>query len=180
MAATAAPSAGQAPLNTVSGIMRTPTVILLFVSSLAAQAAEIDQVIVNKGQLLMYLMSGPEVIRTYSISLGENPIGHKAREGDEKTPEGQYVLDWRNPSSRYFKSIHVSYPNIQDQKLAEINNHDPGGNIFIHGLPNGRGFLGSNFEGVNWTDGCIAVNNNDHMEEIWELVRDGTPINILP
>ena len=178
--ATAAPPSGQAPLNTVLGVMKATSVILFLGWSLLSQAAEVDQVLVKKSELLMYLVSGAEVVRTYDISLGDSPIGHKTKEGDERTPEGQYVLDWRNPNSRYYKSIRISYPNTHDETHARKGNHDPGGDIFIHGLPNGFGHLSFAFEGTNWTDGCIAVNNNDHMEEIWGLIKIGTPINILP
>ena len=145
-----------------------------------AQAEQIDQVLVHKSALQMYLLAGEEVVRSYRISLGEQPDGHKQREGDQRTPEGEYVLDWRNPDSRFYKSIRVSYPNTQDQLHADKNNLDPGGNIFIHGLPNGLGHLGRFFSDRNWTDGCIAVNDNKQMDEIWQLVKDGTPITIRP
>ncbi len=154
--------------------------ILFLVCTNAVQARDIDQVVVRKGDLRLLLMAGAEVIRNYPISLGDMPFGHKQREGDERTPEGQYLLDYRNPDSDFYKSIHVSYPNTQDQHKANIGKHDPGGNIFIHGLPNGFDHIGGYFKGRNWTDGCIAVNNNDHMDEIWTLVKDGTPIIILP
>ena len=160
--------------------MKTASSLLLLLLSVSIHAAEVDRVVVNKSQLRMYLMSGPQVIRTYAISLGENPVGHKEREGDEKTPEGQYVLDYRNPDSRFYKSIHVSYPNNQDLNRAKSQNLDPGGDIFIHGLPNYHDLFDAKYTGKNWTDGCIAVNDNDQMDEIWHLVKDGTPIKILP
>lgn len=153
----------------------------MFIITVAgAQADEIDHVLVKKSERQLLLMSGSNVVKSYPISLGEQPVGHKQREGDERTPEGQYVLDWRNPESRFYKSIRISYPNDQDQMRAEKNNHSPGGDIFIHGLPNGVTRLARTFRGRNWTDGCIAVNNNDHMDEIWQLVKDGTRITIRP
>ena len=161
-------------------VMKITLSLVLLLWCAVSLAAEIDRVVVNKSQLRMYLMSGPQVMRTYEISLGENPIGHKEREGDEKTPEGLYVLDYRNPESRFYKSIHVSYPNRQDLNRAKSKNLDPGGNIFIHGLPNNYDLFDRNFFKQNWTDGCIAVNNNEQMDEIWQLVKDGTPIKILP
>ena len=153
---------------------------MFIIAAAGAHADEIDHVLVKKSERQLLLMSGSNVVKSYPISLGEQPVGHKQREGDERTPEGQYVLDWRNPESRFYKSIRISYPNDQDQMRAEKNNHSPGGDIFIHGLPNGVTRLARTFRGRNWTDGCIAVNNNDHMDEIWQLVKDGTRITIRP
>ena len=153
---------------------------LFVITTGAVHAGDIDHVLVKKSERQLFLMSGSNVVRSYPISLGEQPVGHKQREGDERTPEGQYVLDWRNPDSRFYKSIRISYPNDQDQMRAAENNHNPGGDIFIHGLPNGINLLARTFRGRNWTDGCIAVNNNAHMDEIWQLVKDGTRITIRP
>jgi murein L,D-transpeptidase YafK len=128
----------------------------------------------------MYLMAGDNVVRSYRIGLGDNPSGHKLYEGDERTPEGDYTLDWRNPNSDFYKSIHISYPNKKDLELASAWGLNPGGNIMIHGLPNnsaeGMEFA---YSGLDWTDGCIAVSNAE-IDEIWQLVADGTPIRILP
>jgi len=140
-----------------------------------------DQVVVKKSERKMQLIQGGEVMREYGIRLGDQPRGHKTREGDERTPEGDYVLDWRNPKSRFYKSIHISYPNEQDIQLARYSGVNPGGMIMIHGQPN---YLMSpkvkaEYFGRDWTNGCIAVKNDD-MEEIWQTVRDGTPIKILP
>lgn len=139
----------------------------------------ITQVVVDKGERRLYLLSGDDRVREYRISLGENPVGHKLYEGDQRTPEGDYILDWRNPDSDFYKSIHISYPSPRDRELAEAWGLDPGGSIMIHGLPNEAGDLAFAFEGLDWTDGCIAV-NNEAMDEIWHLVEDGTPIQILP
>lgn len=139
----------------------------------------ITQVLVRKSERRLYLLSGEEVVRSYRISLGDNPEGHKLYEGDERTPEGDYILDWRNPHSDFYKSIHISYPSPRDRELAEAWGLDPGSNIMIHGLPNNAGDLAFAYIGLDWTDGCIAV-SNEAMDEIWELVADGTPIRILP
>lgn len=139
----------------------------------------ITQVLVRKSERRLYLLAGEEVVRSYRISLGDNPEGHKLYEGDERTPEGDYILDWRNPHSDFYKSIHISYPNPRDRELAEAWGLDPGSNIMIHGLPNNAGDLAFAYIGLDWTDGCIAV-SNEAMDEIWELVADGTPIRILP
>lgn len=141
----------------------------------------VDRVLVKKGERLMELHKGGQVYRSYRISLGDNPIGHKVREGDERTPEGNYILDWRNPNSSYHKSIHVSYPNELDRAVARSLGVSPGGMIMIHGLPNWLSSprIAEEYRRTDWTDGCIAV-GNEEMDEIWRLVRDGTPITILP
>ncbi|ENO15074.2 hypothetical protein J057_06986 [Marinobacter nanhaiticus D15-8W] len=140
---------------------------------------QIDRVVVHKAKRRLDLMAGNEQVRTYRISLGDNPEGHKLWEGDERTPEGDYTLDWRNAGSRFYKSLHISYPNDRDRELAAAWGLDPGGEIMIHGLPNEAGDMAFAYAGLDWTDGCIAV-NNEAMDEIWSLVQDGTPIRILP
>lgn len=129
----------------------------------------------------MDLLIDNQPVRSYRISLGENPVGHKQREGDERTPEGDYLLDWRNPNSSFYKSIHISYPNAQDRARALGRGLNPGGMIMIHGRPNWltSPVVAREYDGADWTDGCIAV-TNEEMEEIWQLVADGTPIRILP
>jgi murein L,D-transpeptidase YafK len=103
------------------------------------------------------------------------------REGDERTPEGEYILDWRNPNSRFYKSIHVSYPNDLDKRVARFLGYSPGGMIMIHGQPNHirSAKIKAEYNRRDWTDGCIAVQNHE-MDEIWRTVRNGTPIKILP
>jgi len=140
---------------------------------------EVSEVIVRKEERRLYLLDGDEVIRSYRIGLGDNPSGHKLYEGDERTPEGSYTLDWRNSNSDFYKSIHISYPNEEDRELASAWGLNPGGSIMIHGLPNDSEGLEFAYLGLDWTDGCIAVSNQE-MDEIWQLVSDGTPIRILP
>lgn len=156
-----------------------PALLLLCLSGLAS-AADVDRVTVDKSERILRLHAGETIVKEVAISLGDAPVGHKQREGDERTLEGRYVLDWRNPTSSYHLSIHISYPNDADRAHARSNGYSPGGDIFIHGLPNGMGKTGMLFHGRDWTDGCIAVNNNDDMTEIWNLVRNGTPIEITP
>ncbi|MFO7994475.1 MAG: L,D-transpeptidase family protein [Marinobacter sp.] len=144
-----------------------------------AEAPEVSEVLVRKEERRLYLLSGEQVVRSYRIGLGDNPSGHKLYEGDKRTPEGEYVLDWRNPDSDFYKSIHISYPNKQDREQASAWGLDPGGSIMIHGLPNDAGDMAFAFLGLDWTDGCIAV-SNEEMDEIWQLVADGTPIKIVP
>ncbi len=144
-----------------------------------ADIQNVSRVVVRKGERRLYLMDGEDVVRSYRISLGDNPEGHKLYEGDERTPEGDYTLDWRNAESDFYKSIHISYPSERDQELASAWGLDPGGSIMIHGLPNNVGDMAFAYTGLDWTDGCIAV-TNEEMDEIWQLVSNGTPISIHP
>lgn len=145
---------------------------------MAAPEQQADAVFVDKANRTLRLMRQGEVLRSYQISLGAAPSGHKEREGDERTPTGTYALDWRNPNSVAHLSLHISYPNVQDLAAAKATQRDPGGNIMIHGLPNGWGALGALHRLWDWTDGCIAVTNAE-MREIWSLVPDGTPITLV-
>jgi murein L,D-transpeptidase YafK len=138
-----------------------------------------DQVIVVKNRRTLTLLFQGKILRTYQVSLGATPVGAKEQQGDHKTPEGHYLLDRRNAKSRFYKSIHVSYPNQADELRAAQRGVSAGGDIMIHGLPNGFGWLGATHLAQDWTDGCIAVTDAE-MDEIWELVADGTPIEIRP
>ena len=133
-----------------------------------------DLVLVNKKKREMVLLRGESVLRTYRIALGREPVGPKREEGDGRTPEGRYTIDWRNEKSRYHLSLHISYPDEADSARAQSRGLDPGGDIMIHGLKPGVDHPAS-----DWTQGCIAVTNME-IEEIWELVADGTPVEILP
>ena len=134
----------------------------------------VTQVVVNKGARQLLLLSGNTVLKAYRIGLGNEPIGHKQYEGDGRTPEGLYYIDRRNPNSTYYLSLGISYPNDQDRAEAKALGKPPGGDIFIHGRARknkGRG--------KDWTAGCIAVKDGQ-MEEVYSMVRVGTPIMILP
>ena len=139
----------------------------------------VDRIVVKKTERRMYLMHGGNVVRSYHVALGLSPTGQKEREGDFRTPEGSYHLDVRNPRSDYFLSIKVSYPNETDVKRARARHWETGGSIMIHGLPNTLKHEPEYYESHDWTDGCIAVSNAD-MVEIWMLVPDDVPIDILP
>ncbi|MER8695858.1 L,D-transpeptidase family protein [Mesorhizobium opportunistum] len=149
--------------------------ILLAFPALAAE--KVDLVRVHKAERWLELIGDGKVVRSYGIALGGAPVGHKHQEGDQRTPEGRYILDWRNPNSIAYKSIHVSYPNAGDLAAAKRRNVDAGGMIMIHGQPNGFGWWGWLLQLVDWTDGCIAVTDSD-MDEIWAMVADGTSIEI--
>lgn len=145
----------------------------------AAQTVRADQVVVVKSERTLTLLSQGKAIRTYKVALGAVPVGAKEKQGDHRTPEGRYLLDRRSSQSKFYKSIHISYPNEQDRQRATRHGVSPGGDIMIHGLPNGFGWLGASHRLTDWTDGCIAVTNAE-MDEIWDLVPDGTPIEIRP
>ena len=146
--------------------------------TMAEAHEQADEILVIKSTRALHLRRAGETIRSYDISLGAAPAGHKQSEGDERTPEGRYEIDWRNPNSVAHLSLHISYPNAADQAAANAAARDPGGNIMIHGLPNGWGALGALHLMRDWTDGCIAVTNTE-MREIWSLVPNGTPITIV-
>lgn len=152
-------------------------------------SGKVDRLVVKKAERRLYLMQGDQALRTYAIALGFQPIGHKTREGDGRTPEGRYLLDRRNHQSRFHKALHISYPNAQDAWRARHRGESPGGMILIHGQPAGRSSTQPGAQLKNraqptaidgdWTLGCIAVSNRE-IEEIWALTVDGTPIEILP
>jgi murein L,D-transpeptidase YafK len=138
-----------------------------------------DHVVVLKKERTLELLSRGKLIKTYKVALGGDSVGPKTRQGDHKTPEGVYVLDFRNAHSQFYKAIHVSYPNEHDRALAREKGVSPGGDVFVHGLPNGYGAIGAAHRLKDWTDGCIAVTNQE-MDEIWKTVPDGTQIEIKP
>lgn len=135
-------------------------------------------------RLVELLDQNNQIIRQYPMRLGFDPIGHKVQEGDGKTPEGHYVIDWRNPNSAFYKSLHVSYPNTADQAHAKSLGVSAGGNIMIHGSATKKQVqtlpkLMTYFPKSDWTWGCIAVRNVD-IDEIWKLIDNGTEIKIYP
>lgn len=148
------------------------------------QNTPITRVIVYKAERRLELLHHNQLITSYSMRLGFDPMGHKVKEGDGKTPEGSYVIDWRNPNSQFYKSLHISYPNAQDKAKAQALGVSAGGDIMIHGSANNRQIqalpkMMKYMPRNDWTWGCIAVKNVD-MDEIWKLVDNGTPIIIFP
>jgi hypothetical protein len=138
-----------------------------------------DHVIVYKAERRLDLLSNGEVFRSFPISLGAVPEGHKEKEGDQRTPEGSYRLDGRNVNSAFFLALRVSYPNAEDVRNARARGVSPGNNIMIHGLPNEPRYPLDQYLYADWTDGCIAVSNSA-MIDIWLSVPDDTRITILP
>lgn len=138
----------------------------------------VDKVFVDKSARTLQLLSDNKMIKTYHIALGGNPIGHKQQQGDQRTPVGSYTLDYKNEKSKFYRSIHVSYPNTTDKARAKSRGVSAGGDIMIHGQKNGFGALGLLNQQRDWTEGCIAV-TNDEMDEIMAAVKVGTPIEIV-
>jgi murein L,D-transpeptidase YafK len=159
------------------------TLLLSFfppVSPAFASVIKADKIVVIKNKRVILLMNNGEILKAYKVSLGKHPIGHKLRQGDQKTPEGTYVIDSRILDSKFYLALHISYPNDSDIRKAQDLGVDPGGDIMIHGLPNGLGKkVGKLHRLTDWTDGCIAVTNSE-MEEIWQIVPDGITIEIKP
>lgn len=139
----------------------------------------IDRLVVYKSKRRMEAWSGNTLLKTYTISLGKNPIGHKEFEGDCKTPEGIYSINERNPNSAYHKNLGVSYPNDEDIAHAVSIGKSPGAHIKIHGLRNGRGYIGKFHRWKDWTAGCIAVTNAE-VDELYSAVKENAVIEILP
>ena len=138
-----------------------------------------DRVVVDKSARTLTLLRNGSALKTYRVSLGGAPIGPKRQEGDERTPEGIYRLDARNPRSSAHLSLHISYPDSGDVARARAQGVPPGGLIMVHGITNGFGWAGRLHRLVDWTDGCVAVTNRE-MDEIWRAVPLGTPIEIRP
>lgn len=168
----------------MSGIVRL-VLALFVVAGLAACAPskfrtyngpEVTRIEVHKGARKMYMLHNEKVLRQFNIGLGFNPVGHKEVEGDSRTPEGLYYIDRRNPNSAFHLSIGISYPNEQDRARAKAMGKSPGGDIFIHGQARKHRLRN---RGRDWTDGCIAVTDRE-MEDIYAMVKVGTPIMIYP
>ena len=145
----------------------------------AIQKGPADKILIEKKERRLTLISRGEVLKTYKIALGGNPNGPKERQGDNKTPEGTYVIDSRNKDSRHHLSLHISYPNEKDKQRAKELGVSPGGDIMIHGIKNGFSWVGDFHTEVDWTKGCIAV-TDEEIEEIEKLAPNGTIVEIRP
>jgi tetratricopeptide (TPR) repeat protein len=145
----------------------------------AIRKGSVDRILIEKNARRLMLISQGEVLKSYNIALGGNPIGPKDRQGDNKTPEGIYVIDGRNEESRFHLSLHISYPNEKDKNRAKELGVSPGGDIMIHGIKNGFSWVGDAHSAVDWTKGCIAV-TDEEIEEISKLAPNGTIVEIRP
>ena len=149
------------------------------IDRISTENLKADKIIIKKSERKLSLLMGSHVLKTYKVALGSNPIGPKMKEGDGKTPEGLYIIDRHNLNSSFHLSLHISYPPASDRERALRSGARPGGDIMIHGIKNGLGWIGSLHRLADWTQGCIAVTNKE-IEEISASVPDGTPIEIQP
>lgn len=152
---------------------------LVFFHAHAEGYQAVDLVTVKKSQKTMILSYKGKTIKRYQIALGRSPRGRKIKEGDHKTPEGRYFLDYKKANSSFYKAIHISYPNQVDIKRAKALGVEPGGQIMIHGQKNNTKVPARIQQKYNWTNGCIALTNGE-MDELWRMVAVGTPIEIWP
>ena len=153
--------------------------VFLLIPTHASCMEKADFVLVIKSKSKLYLKRRGKTLKAFHVVFGKNPNGPKLKQGDERTPEGRYVLDYKKEDSAFYKSIHISYPNEKDKQQAEEMGVNPGGQIMIHGQKNGFIWPASITQLFNWTDGCIALSNRD-MDEVWKSVDAGTPILIRP
>ncbi len=160
-------------------IRATILIALLGGCNLAQANEKAELVLVKKAEKKLLLISAGRPFREFRIALGPVPRGHKIEAGDQRTPEGEYVLDRKKEKSNFYKAIHISYPNDFDREQASQRGVNPGGSIMIHGQPNVKTWPEEIAQTFNWTDGCIAVTDSQ-MDEIWEAVEAGTPIKIQP
>lgn len=154
-------------------------VLMLLLWPPPSPQTKVTRVLVLKKEHSLQLLDGEKVIKTYKVVLGRGGLAPKQRQGDHRTPEGLYEIDYRNKSSRFHLALHISYPNQVDRERARKLGVNPGGDIMIHGITNGLGWLGSMHRIIDWTDGCIAVTDGE-IEEIWSMVPDATPVEIRP
>lgn len=155
--------------------------VLLFSCLLFAEgpSQRADRVVVYKSERKLVLLSQGREIRSYKVALGTEPVGPKTRQGDHRTPEGIYTLNSRNANSQFYKAFHISYPGPKDIAAAKKLGVSPGGDVMLHGLPKKYAWVGNAHTLHDWTDGCIAV-TNEEMDELWKLIPVGTTIEINP
>jgi murein L,D-transpeptidase YafK len=153
--------------------------LLMFQNAYGTGAQTADTVLVIKSAKRLYLLNKGEPFASLPVTFGGQPEGHKQALGDQRTPEGHYMLDYKNVNSLFYKSIHISYPNAQDKAEARKLGLSPGGDIMIHGQTNGWEWAAPIVQLFSWTDGCIALSNKD-MDRVWAAVNPGTPIEIRP
>ena len=159
-------------------IIVTVFVFLLY-SGAAHREEKADFVIVIKNEFRLYLMRKGVTLASFPVAFCTNPKGHKQQRGDGRTPEGRYVLDYKNANSKFYKSVRVSYPNAKDRREAKKRGVNPGGAIMIHGQRNVYEMFSAIVQLFNWTDGCIALNNKG-MDFVWQAVEIDTPLEIRP
>jgi tetratricopeptide (TPR) repeat protein len=169
----------QSKENEVAALQQRIKVLEQNVLDFAARKRSIDKILIEKKERRLMLISKGEVLKTYKIALGGNPVGPKERQGDNKTPEGTYVIDAKSRNSQYHQSLHISYPNERDKKRAKELGVSPGGDIMIHGIKAGFSWVGDLHADIDWTKGCIAV-TDEEIEEIYKLAPVNTVVEIRP
>lgn len=172
---------------------RTPIIVLVVVLALVCltylyahhvssplpPATTIDRIVIEKSARKLSVFGNGKRLKTYRVALGHNPMGAKQEEGDNKTPEGVYRIDGRNPQSNFHLALHVSYPSDDDKRRAAEQGVAAGFDIMIHGIQNGRGWIGAFHRLSDWTAGCLAL-TDEEIEELWRVTPDGTPVEIRP
>lgn len=164
--------------------MKTVLLLAIYLISQSAFAAKNERatiIVVDKSDHLMHVYAKDKKIATFRVGFGVSPVGHKQQEGDKRTPEGRYMLDYKNAKSTFFKSIHISYPNAADRANAKRLGVSPGGDIMIHGQANDPVVRASidRYPFPDWTYGCISMKNDD-LQRLWDMVAIPTPIHIRP
>jgi murein L,D-transpeptidase YafK len=173
------PRPAQRLAYTIIGVHLALPVFVISTPDTASAVDKADRVVVSKHDKTLSLYKGDRILASFHVVFGANPVGHKQEEGDQRTPEGVYVLDYKKADSAYYKAIHISYPNGDDAARAKKRGVSPGGAIMVHGQKNGWGWAAPLMQRHNWTDGCIALSNDD-MDQVWKSVDAGTPIEIRP
>jgi murein L,D-transpeptidase YafK len=166
-------------IRSMIGLAFSAVAIMGLCLASTAKQPQADKILIIKSAHTMSLLSGDKILKTYNVALGTVPAGPKRTEGDHKTPEGNYIIDAKNPQSQFHLSLHISYPSPEDRQRATKLRAQPGGAIMIHGLAKQFAYLGPLHRQVDWTDGCVAVTNAE-IEEIWKLVPVGTRVEIRP
>ncbi len=161
------------------GLLLTMTGYYFFPEPKLPDDTKVDKMVVMKSKRQLQAYSNGQLIKTYTISLGRNPTGNKEFEGDKRTPEGLYSINGKNPNSGYYKNLGISYPNNDDIERTKKTGKSTGGDIKIHGLKNGMGFIGKFQRWFDWTAGCLALTDND-LDELYNHTAIGTPIEIKP
>lgn len=160
-------SAARRPMTPVESAMSRP------------KAYSADSMVLDKSARRLTMFHRGREVRSYEVALGKNPVGAKTRRGDGRTPEGLYFIEARNPGSKYYLSLRISYPAEKDRRIAARRGVSPGGDIMIHGLPPAFSTVGALHRQQDWTEGCVAVTNAE-IEEIWRAVPNGARILIVP
>jgi murein L,D-transpeptidase YafK len=178
LAAAATLSAGPRDTTSILSKRVTPTISRAPVTGIKSSIIA-DSIVVEKGHRTLTLFSAGIPIRTYQVALGKQPTGDKVQRGDNRTPEGTYFIDFKNPNSKYHKALHISYPDAAHAARANALGVSPGGDIMIHGLPPRFASVGAQHREFDWTEGCIAVTDKE-IEEIWSAIPTGALIHIKP